>query len=198
MQRFSKRGRLRNCRKSTQPCWTPIPDLKNWTLLMSRWFPQPCLAFSFSLAFIVQVLLALASDGEDTSDLLPGEVAYINPFTFETICLWKSALPWPWPGVPRAATDNSHNATKLLAHMEGWSMIIRSRQLWSEKCDDQDVCHELLLAMLTHLLTCSGSDSENISWNNNWRGQAWSRAKHEGWYLIFLSKLIMAFSFGCY
>ena len=50
------------------------------------------------------------------------------------------------------------------------------------------------------VLTCSDSDSENISWNNNRRGQAWSGAKHEGWYLIFLSKLIMAlfFSFGCY
>ena len=42
------------------------------------------------------------------------------------------------------------------------------------------------------VLTCSGSDSENISWHNNWRGQAWSGAKHEGWYLIFLGKLVMA------
>ena len=161
---------------------------------------KPCLAFSFSLYFTLQVLLALASDEENANDLLPGEVAYISSLSLYTYVFENPLCHDHWPGVPRAAADNSRNATKLLAHLEGWSMIIKSRQLWSENCDDQDVCLELLLPMMStvlvlfciFVLTCSGSDSENISWHNNWRGQAWSGAKHEGWYLIFLGKLVMA------
>ena len=148
------------------------------------------------------MLLALASDEENTSDLLPGEVAYISSLSFIPMSLKiRSAMTIDqvFPELQQITVAMQPNSSRIWK-VDQWSSdqgscdqkIVMIKMFVLSWCCPYWLSTVLVFFFCIFVLTCSGSDSENISWNNNRRGQAWSGAKHEGCYLIFLGKLVMA------